>query len=291
MAISGEKAVTGAEPMKSVIAEMMRAEDRSGVLAASVFSGQPWADTANTGASVVVIPRTEGVAARFIAKELALKLWAGRRDYRFHVDALEPDEAVRRALQETGGATFLADTGDNVTAGAPGDNAFLLKKILQAGAASVLVAGITDPPCVRRCLAAQPGTPVEGHLGAELDPASSERVFINGTLVSTGDILGRDGENAGKAAVISLSGLDVVVTERRCAFTSPEIFHSLGIDLKEYGTIVVKLGYLFPRLETVAHKAIMALTPGASSQRLETLPFRKIGRPVYPLDDVFDWMP
>ena len=55
--------------------------------------------------------------------------------------------------------------------------------------------------------------------------------------------------------------------------------------------VVVKLGYLFPDLADHAPRAIMALSPGATDLRLEELPYRRLSRPIYPLDGDLVWDP
>jgi microcystin degradation protein MlrC len=46
----------------------------------------------------------------------------------------------------------------------------------------------------------------------------------------------------------------------------------------------VKLGYLEPCFRTIAQRAIMATTRGCSNEVLETIPYQKLCRPLYPLD-------
>jgi microcystin degradation protein MlrC len=55
--------------------------------------------------------------------------------------------------------------------------------------------------------------------------------------------------------------------------------------------VVVKLGYLFPELRDNARMAIMALSPGFSDLRMEMLSFKRLRRPIFPLDRDFSWQP
>jgi microcystin degradation protein MlrC len=57
----------------------------------------------------------------------------------------------------------------------------------------------------------------------------------------------------------------------------------------EQHIIVVKLGYLFAGLRDIAQKAIMALSPGFTTLLLEQLPYKRIVRPIYPLDTDLEW--
>ena len=50
---------------------------------------------------------------------------------------------------------------------------------------------------------------------------------------------------------------------------------------------MVKLGYLFPELAKEAERAILAFTPGSSTERLEDMTMKNIRRPMFPLEDNF----
>ena len=55
------------------------------------------------------------------------------------------------------------------------------------------------------------------------------------------------------------------------------------MNIKDYQVVVVKQGYLFPELSSIADLAILALTPGATNQIIEDLEYKKFIPPVYPL--------
>jgi microcystin degradation protein MlrC len=48
--------------------------------------------------------------------------------------------------------------------------------------------------------------------------------------------------------------------------------------------VVVKIGYLEPELYAMRADWILALTPGGVDQNLERLPYKRIQRPMFPLD-------
>ncbi|MDR0400647.1 MAG: MlrC C-terminal domain-containing protein, partial [Treponema sp.] len=70
-----------------------------------------------------------------------------------------------------------------------------------------------------------------------------------------------------------------------------ELLPALGIDAAAYPLVVVKLGYLEPCFRTIAKRAIMATSRGCSNEVLETIPYTKLRRPIYPLDKDMDWRP
>lgn len=286
--ITGDMVITASEPMKRIIEETGNIERKPGILSASVFNGQNWVDAPNAGASVIVIPEKEENTelAYNEARRLAKMFWDARKEFKFQVDAFDPEEAVEEAIKAKEKLVFITDSGDNTTAGAAGDNAYLLKIILSKNTENTLVGGITDSRAVKICDSKKIGDKVELTLGAELDIQNSESVKITGIIKNKGNILGWYGEDGGKAIVLTVEGksIDIIVTQNRCALISPEIFKSIGVNIYDYKIIVVKLGYLYPRLAQVAEKAIFALTPGASCEAIEKLKFYNIGRDVYPIN-------
>ena len=81
--------------------------------------------------------------------------------------------------------------------------------------------------------------------------------------------------------------MTVVITKNRAALCRPDIFDSIDLDYKKFHIVVVKLGYLFPELAAEAERAILAFTPGASTERLEDMNLKRIRRPMFPLEDNF----
>ena len=58
----------------------------------------------------------------------------------------------------------------------------------------------------------------------------------------------------------------------------------------DYHIVVVKLGYLFPEVKEIAAESLFAFSPGFADQRLG-LEFRNAPRPIFPLDQAFEWEP
>ena len=77
----------------------------------------------------------------------------------------------------------------------------------------------------------------------------------------------------------------------RQAFARLRDFEQANLDPLAQQIVVVKQGYLFPELRTVARKTIMALSPGFTALQLDQLPYERIKRPIFPLDDGLEWCP
>jgi microcystin degradation protein MlrC len=94
-----------------------------------------------------------------------------------------------------------------------------------------------------------------------------------------------------RPVVVEVDGIQVVLLNVRRSFTSPADFRDVGIDPLGHKIMVVKLGYLYPKLRDISPKTIMALTPGFCYQVLTELPYKNVQRPIYPLDPGMSWSP
>ncbi|MEA4888566.1 MAG: M81 family metallopeptidase [Clostridiaceae bacterium] len=290
LVLTGDKVITAVEPMRRITETAAGYSREQGILDASVFNGQPWVDGPDTGASALVVAVNKSYLAKAagLAGQLAQMLWQARDRYQFQALVMDADSAVKEALAQTAAPVFISDSGDNTTAGAPGNRTDLLSQLLKHPLRQVLLAGLTDPETLAACSDLEPG----GFIPEQARSPLLSLLRQSGRrplLKCRGRILGWDGEDAGRGMVLAADGLDIILTERRCAFISPEIIESAGVRFQDYRIIAVKLGYLYPDLAAAAQKAYLALTPGASCETIETIPYRHISRPVYPLDLDFIW--
>jgi microcystin degradation protein MlrC len=94
-----------------------------------------------------------------------------------------------------------------------------------------------------------------------------------------------------REAVITIGGIDLVVTNRRRPFHNIADFTRLGLDPRNAKIVVVKSGYLSPELAPIANPSLMALSPGVVDQFVERLPRLRKTTPTYPFDKDFAWTP
>jgi microcystin degradation protein MlrC len=284
--VPGDAMQTALPPLKQIMATADEMEKQPGLLCAQVFGGQSWVDTPFTGPSMVVTHKSDTRKAKEMAETLARHFYDVRHDFKFLIEAVEPDEAIRLAMAAEERIVFISDSGDNTTAGATGDNAFMLNRLIEHGAKNVLLAGIADKKACDKCYAANIGDELTLTIGGSLDK-TSEKANIKARLAHRSDVLGYTGDWVGRAAVLDMGGITVILTERRTAFTGEEIFKSVNINILDYRIVVVKLGYLFPDLARIADRAILAFSPGSSPERPEDMGLKRIHRPMFPFDDDF----
>ena len=100
-------------------------------------------------------------------------------------------------------------------------------------------------------------------------------------------VLGKKGVRLGLDLV---GGIHLVIMEKPVLQWDPQLYRSLGLEPSEARIVVVKSPAAFrAAYEPIAAEIIMVDTPGAASANLRSMPWERIRRPIYPLDDIKDW--
>lgn len=84
--------------------------------------------------------------------------------------------------------------------------------------------------------------------------------------------------------VIQTGSVFVIVTQKRKPYHKEADFTRLGLEPRKADIVVVKIGYLEPELYNMRADWLLALTPGGVDQELTRLPYKRIQRPMFPLD-------
>ncbi len=287
--LPGEFAVTEVEPARSLYRMLKEIDAVQGILDSSLLIGCAWTDSPYTSTSAIVVAEQDKTLAYQHATCLAKAVWEQREAFKADVETTSVDEAIALAIEACESPVFISDSGDNVTAGGAGDIPYFVQRLLAVGAQSTVVAGIADAEAVEQCAKAGVGTDVTMEIGGKLDNINGQPLKVTGTVIHLEER--PSAESSSTLAVLRVAGVDIILTKDRRAFTTLDSFQRAGIDVMKRKIIVVKLGYLFPQLRDNAPRAIMALSPGFTSLRMEALPFQRIRRPIFPLEKDFKWRP
>jgi microcystin degradation protein MlrC len=233
--------------------------------------------------SVMITADGSKAAARAAAIHLAKRIWDARHRFDFGCATAELEAGVTTAIEAKETTVFLTDSGDNVTAGTPGDMPLVLRELVKRKAKKAVVAGINDSAAVSRCVEAGEGKTLKLSIGATIEkrfgaPLEVEAKVIR--LITTGR----------PKAVVRIDDVEAVLTTGPGSFTDPRQFEPCGIDPLSRKIVVVKQGYLFPGLTRIAPRYIMLLTPGSGDMRIEKLTYVRRRKPVFPFekDTTFD---
>jgi len=294
--IHPEKALGATWPLCELFEKLGELERREEIAVASLGCGMIWCDCRTLASNVVVTPsKVEHTAyARKAAEEFAAYVYSLRDSFEFEQLPLSPHEAARYAVEFAHGSpVYVSDSGDNTTGGAVGDHTILLREFLNIRdyrGKKVLVTSIWDEKAVAECMRHDEGDELTVTVGKDYDD-NTRAVTVTGRLKRKGRLLGYMGcedDAVGDCVTIESGSVDFCIISRPGSFISKGHFgpKGAGLDMDDYQVIVVKQGYLFAELRKLAKLAILALTPGATHQIVETLPFRRIVPPVYPLNYV-----
>jgi microcystin degradation protein MlrC len=283
----------GATPFAEVMALVRGLETRPGVVAIAVAGGFPHADTARTGVSVTATTDGDLRLAGEVANRVAAAIWERRRDLR--ANGVSPDEAIDRALATPGGRpVVLADVADNPGAGAPGDGTWLLARLIERGVGGAVVGALPDPAAVAAAAAAGVGGRVRLALGGKIEPRGGPTLDVRATVRGIGDgvftnlgPMGRGGTTRlGRTATLAVEGVEVIVCERAVQAADPGLFHAAGIDPTARRIVAVKSGVHFRAAFAPLAGAIVEVEAGGlSSSELSRFAYRRLRRPIAPLDE------
>ena len=295
--LGGEQSVSADEPVKSINRYMDEMEKDPRILSASWHVGYIRHDTPVAGCGIVVTPATaaDQEYAEQAADELAAYVWDKRHEFHYTGLTAEPDKALEMALAQEKGPIFITDSGDNVTSGATGWNTYILRQVLALKNVkkTFLFASICDPVCYDRLKNTEIGAEQHITLGVGHDELSAP-VELDVTVKSRGEIV-RSGTTGsvimkvfGHCVTVHVqgTGIDIVVADSEKTFSAKIIYDRAGVDWNDYDITVVKQGYIFPELKEAAAFYVMSLTGGATPQNTKQLPFKRIMRPMYPIDEI-----
>lgn len=291
MITSGEKALGNKEPLKTIFKKLEEIECLDEIATASFFIGFAWADTIDSAASVIVVPKIKEdyKVAEEQARILSNYIYSRRNDFEFSAVALDSIKAIEMAINNHNKPVFISDSGDNTTGGAVGENTSLLRSFLnqrELNNKKICFSAIFDSASYQKCSQYAIGDTVSIEIGTD-HTKDSAVVSIDGVLKAKGDLLGYLGgtsDYVGKTCTVSFGNIDIVIANKGHSFITLKHFKAAGLNLRDYDIVVVKQGYLFPDLSEVSALDLLALTPGATYQLIDELDYKFIQRPMYPLD-------
>lgn len=287
--VPGEKSITEVEPLHSIYAQIPEIAKKEGLMDASIFAGYCWADLPRSAMRVFVVAKDKKYAslAKKEACNLAQQIWDHRAEMKLDVPSGSIDEMIVKAAEYKGKTVFISDSGDNTTAGAPGDNTQVLNALLKQKTKNALVAGIVDTEALQKCKAIGVGNNIELTLGGKVDYVFGKPLNIKGKVIylSPESVIG----TSRGAAILDLQGIKVVVMNTRRSFVEVHDFEEVGLNPLDFDVVVVKLGYLYPELRDIAPVHLIALTSGFCNLDMRSLPFKNVHSPSYPLNLDMIW--
>jgi microcystin degradation protein MlrC len=292
MLLQPESEDTRRSPMADVMASGRDAEGIRGILSVSIVVGFPPADVPLAGPSVLVISDDAAPLARDVASGLAERWFAMREA--FVVPLASLDDAVERALRATPEARLLlCDQADNPGAGGAGDATALLDALIRGGVPDVAYGVIADPAAVAACFEAGVGAEAALDLGERIRPFRQPlrvvglvRTLSDGEYRNSGPMWTGVAGRLGRAVLLQIEGLDLIVCERPNGSWDPAVYAALGLDLRTKSVIVSKSQVFgLEGLRGLYSDVVIVDGEGWGTTNYQRLPFRNVTRPIFPLDE------
>jgi microcystin degradation protein MlrC len=262
-----------------------------------VVGGFAFADTPDTGVCFTLTTTGPEADARRHLDELCRLAFELR-----HAGNVVPPslDDVMRQLREAGpGLTVLAEPADNIGGGAPGDGTQLLRAFIEHRLPSALVC-LNDPAAVAALQHVAVGdrtTLPLGGRGSRLDPGP---YALEVELVRRGDgrfqledlhshlaSMSGSSYDMGPCAVVRHAGTTILLTSIKTPPFDLGQWRSQGIEPTSFAVIGVKAAVAHRQAYIpIARRMWSVDTVGPCSSDLRRFPWKRIRRPIFPLDDL-----
>lgn len=237
--------LTAEEPLRSLLARADELRHELGLLNVTVHAGYAYADAAYTGMGFEATAEPGRAAEAEVAVD-ALLILATATAAGFATDFATPEAAVADAV--IGPApVVVADTGDNINGGSPGDTTWLLQEALRHPEARFL-ATVADRAALDVLREAGVGGTARVRLGGRASERSGAPLHVVAEVIALGDGRFRNTGPMATGASVDLGGvawvrvanLDVLVQGIARQPNDPNMFEHIGIPLDAYDVILLK---------------------------------------------------
>ena len=269
-----------------------------GLLDVTFGHGYPHTDVPIISSSVLAIADGDGGLAKEAATDVARMVWDTREAFRVRL----PDgaEAVRRALEFDGGPVVIAEISDNPGGGSPGDGTHLLRALIEADRPATTFGFVVDRVTAAEAHAAGPGATIPVRIGGRHDPdllgpaRGSDRLRqVRHRREVPGPVRhGRGARFAISARWPASSSATWTSSSARSATrrSMRSCFLLHGIDVTRYRVVALKSqNHFLSGFEPLAAEIIRCDPPGWTPGNVAALDYRRIRRPIWPLDEGATW--
>jgi microcystin degradation protein MlrC len=270
-------------PLAELHSKARRLTDANeGIWDISLFNVFPYSDDFGMGQAVVVVSNGRCARAVSAASEIASLFWEWRELFKDELPSI--DEALDLVSARPDACPYiLADVGDRVLGGAPGDSTAILSHALARGGDLRGAIPVTDAQSVHAARLAGVGTEVDLDIGGRATPGfrplairGTVKSLGTGRFVIAGPFGGGDETTMGNTAVITVEDRLTVLLTSLPGFThDPAAFTSQGVDLDDQDFLVVKSGFHFKLNFAGMGTPLRLATPGISHYQPGILPWSR----------------
>jgi microcystin degradation protein MlrC len=287
---------TDLSPAKDINEICWEWEKQDGVIDCTFFHGFAPADIPRVGVSVLAMTNDDPSKAKEISENVANTIWERREEFRPPINP--PEKVFEMAREDDGRPVVINEKADNPGGGGPGDGTHLLRAMIDAKLEDACFGFIHDPETVAQAHDSGVGSTISVRLGGKKEPLHGEPIetqayvkcLTDGKFIQQSPMGRGRRVDLGKMARLVIDGIDVIVSTIRTQTLDDEVFRLHGIDVTRYKYVAIKSSNHFRAgFAPIAHKIIRADTPGLVSADLSTFNYKRLERPIWPLDDGVEW--
>lgn len=287
---------TATDPMRSLEEKARSLEsESSSLLVINVLAGFPFADVPEAGVGFSTITLGDRKRARELLRELCGQT-VSLRDVGNRT-GVSLDEAMRRVREHHDGPVLIVEPSDNIGAGAPGENTHLLAAFIKEDFEGAGVI-INDPQAVRELHRTPPGASARVSVGGKSGEIGAEPLRLEVRVIRHSDgrfmledrfshLAAGHGQcvEMGPCTLVRHGGVLVLLTSRRTPPFDLGQWRSQRVDPEKLSVIGIKAAAGHRRAyDPIAAASYTVDLPGPCAENLKHLPYRRIRRPVFPLD-------
>jgi microcystin degradation protein MlrC len=274
-------------PMRKIFRRMKAMEKQAGVLSVSTFMVHIWLDDPQLGWSTIAVTDGNKQLSEQLVEELADLNWQVRHVK--HPQPVKPETAIEKVkeskIARLLGTVIWCDVSDVVSAGAPGENTWLLKTISEQAPQYTAYIPVRDAQMAQLAFETKLAQDLEVTVGGKLDTIYNQPLTFKGELIFKQDL-----KETGKTAVLKNQGTHLILTERPASAFFPRFFKELGLNLWKADIVVVKNLFPFRYFFLLYNrKTINVISAGTTQIDVFQVKYQHIPRPIYPLDPIDHW--
>ena len=275
--------------MRAFVDRMKAMEGKDGILSISIGHCFPYGDVPELGGRILVVTDDDKTRADALATEIGQEFISmrGKTAPQYH----GVDEGITTGLAVEGHPVVMADPADNAGGGAPSDNTTILRRLIEREVQNAALGPIWDPIAVRLCFDAGQGATLPLRFGGKIGPASGApidaEVTVTGLKRDCWQTFGPTQVPLGDCAGVRIGGVEVVLITKRTQALGLELFSNLGIDPRAKKLLVVKsTNHFMAAFGPIAKEVLYLESDGPLSRTYAKIPYKKVQRPIWPLDEV-----
>src|SRR5215207_9773341 len=307
---TSQRMTTERMPMRALMERSHVYEEDPRVVNVTIAGGFPLGDNPDAGLGIVVTTDDDPDLAAELANELATEAWLLRDGFLGGVSSFEHAAELISSLDSdqdvnmpVSGPLVLVDIADNPWSGGPGDSVELLRFFFAQSVDGAALALVRDPEVVLAAIAAGPGGKIAVDLGGKTDRLHGDplpvrahvKLLSDGRYINDGPMMTGLTVDLGPTALLlcepaagpSAPQVEVLVTTRAETPVDLNVFRCHGIEPVRHRVLGLKgKGHFRAAFEPIARRVVLVEGPGTTGADLSRLTFRKVRRPIWPLDPV-----